>query len=87
MAKGIWMDEKKIRRMEQDTWKKCIILSTAYLMDEFDYRDDKIEEYLNGLDRYMDALEDHLITMDQVCDIIFERTGVDFSGKGDKSKK
>ena len=77
MAKGKWMDEKQIRKIEQETWQKCLILSAAFLMDELDYSDERIIEYWDSMTNYMDAIDSHLITMDQVCDIIKDHTGLD----------
>ena len=77
MSKGKWMDEKQIRKIESETWQKCMILSAAYLMDEFGYDEDRVISYWDGLTRYLDAIDQKIITMDKVCDIIHEHTGLD----------
>ena len=71
------MDEKAVRKIEQETWQKCLILSAAFLMDEMGYSEDRIIEYWDSMTHYLDSINDKIITMDKVCDIIHEHTGLD----------
>lgn len=74
--KAKWMDEKAVKRFESDIWVQCIILSASYLMDEFDYSEEKIIDYYEALTRYIGAIKSHLITIDKVKEIINEHTGL-----------
>ena len=80
--KGVWVDEKRLKKMEQESWEKCLILSCSYLMDEMDYSEDRMLEYFDGMDRYISAVKEKLITIDKVCEIIEEHTGVKLKWRG-----
>ena len=73
---GKWMTDKQIKKLEDEAWKKCAILTTAYVMDELGYDEDKIMDFHDHLDKWIDAIDEHLITIDQVCKIIEEHTGI-----------
>ena len=77
MAKGRWIDDRAVKKMETEIWEKCLILSAAYLMDEMDYNEDKVVDYFTSMTKYLEAIDDHLLTMDKVCEIIKEHSGVD----------
>lgn len=76
--KNVVMSKTAVRKLEEDVTKKILILSAAYLMDEFDYSEDAICDYWDGLTRYVDAIDQKLITLDKVCAIIQEHTGLEF---------
>lgn len=53
---------------------------TAYLMDEFDYDEDKIVELWEGIARYSKAIKEHTISIKKVKEIIKEHTGINLVG-------
>lgn len=75
-GKSRWMDERALKKLETDVANKVIALDMAYHMDSFDYNKEQIIEYYKGMERYMNAISDHLVTLKQVCDIIEEYTGI-----------
>jgi hypothetical protein len=77
-VKGKWYSEKDIKHIENVACQKILILSAAYLMDEMDYSEDKVVEYWDSITRYVTAIKDHTITLDKVCEIITEHTGLEF---------
>lgn len=79
-----WMDDRQIKKIEDTIGQRVIILSAAYLMDEFDYSEEAIVEYWEGMLRYMDAIDKKLITIDKVCEIIETHTGLHFQRHGGK---
>ena len=74
--KARWMDKKAINKLESETWKKEMILSAAYLMDEFGYDEERVCEFWDGMNRYLDAVKGHIITINKVIDIIEKHTGI-----------
>ena len=71
------MYKRDIRKIEENAAAEVLILVTAYLMDEFEYDEDKIIELWNGVTRYSDAInKEKLITINQVCEIIEKNTGL-----------
>ena len=71
------MYKRDIRKIEENAAAEVLILVTAYLMDEFEYDDDKIIELWNCVTRYSDAInKEKLITINQVCEIIEKNTGL-----------
>ena len=55
--------------------KRVLVLSAAYLMEEADWDDNDLVEYYEGICRWSDAIDSHLIQIQQVIDIINEKTG------------
>ena len=53
-----------------------MILTIAYLMDELSYDEDKCLAIWEGVARYAEAVDGKLITMQKVCDIINNATGL-----------
>ena len=70
------MSKTKLRKLEDETAAKMIMLSAAYLMDEFDYDEDRIVAYWEGLTHYAEAIKEKLISVQQVAQIIKARTGL-----------
>lgn len=82
--KNVVMSKTAVRKLEEDVMKKMLILSAAYLMDEFGYSEDAICEYWDGLTRYCDAIDEKFITLNSVRQIIYEHTGLDIRIAGQK---
>lgn len=74
--KTIVMSKTAVKRFEEDVAKKMIVLSMAYLMDEFDYDSTAICDFYDGLERYLNAIDTKLITIRQVENIIKEHCGI-----------
>lgn len=55
--------------------KRVLILSAAFLMEEQDWDDDALVEYYEAICRWSDAIQDHWISIDQVINMINEKTG------------
>lgn len=74
------MYPRDIKRMKEGISDNVLTLVTAYLMDEFDYDDEKIVELWEGIARYSNAVEDHTITLKKVKQIIADNTGIKLLG-------
>ena len=74
--KATVMSKTAVRELEEHIAKKMIVLSMAYLMDEFEYDREAICDFYDGLVRYLNAITDKLITIKQVEEIIKEHTGL-----------
>lgn len=81
-TKTVVMTKSKARAMEDELTYKIIILTIAYLMDEFNYSDDAICDFWDGMVRYLDAIDQKLITVDKVRKIIKEHTGMEIFKDG-----
>ena len=65
-----------IRKIENDMGYKMQILLFAYLMDELGYDANRIIEVKKALDRYLNTIDQHLISVRKVEEIIYENTGL-----------
>lgn len=74
--KQVTISKTKLRKFEEETAAKMIMLSAAYLMDEFDYNEDQLIAYWEGLTRYAEAIDQKLISVRQVAQLIEEHTGL-----------
>lgn len=67
---------RKIQEIKTEAMGQAMILTIAYLMDELSYDEDKCLAVWEGVARYAEAVDDKLITMQKVCDIINNATGL-----------
>ena len=74
--KKIEVTPRKLTEIKHDIAGQTMILTLGYLMDDLEYDPDKLIEVWNGLSRYAEAIDTHLITLNKVCDIINENTGL-----------
>lgn len=58
--------------------KMCTFM-LAYLMEDenIHYDEDKIIDTFMAMERWSEALDEHLISIRKVCDIIQEKTGIE----------
>lgn len=73
--KGKHKTEKQKLVNTQKAVKRVLVLSAAYLMEEQDWDDDRLVEYYNAICRWCDAIDTHMISVQQVIDIVNEKTG------------
>ena len=74
--KKVEITPRKLDEIKQDVAAQTMLLMTAYLMDEWDYNEDKIVDVWSGVSRYAEAVNTKLITLDKVAQIIEEHTGL-----------
>ncbi len=74
--KKITMTPRKVEEIKRQAIGQTYILCACYLMDELDYSEDKILEVWDGIARYADAIKSKDITMNRVCKILSEHTGM-----------
>lgn len=67
---------RKIQEIKTEAMGQAMILTIAYLMDELSYDEDKCLAIWEGVARYAEAVDGKLITMQKVCDIINNATGL-----------
>lgn len=70
--KTMVMSKTAVADLERHVARKMVVLSLAYLMDEFDYDREAIVAFYEGLERYLNAIDQKLITINQVEKIIKE---------------
>ena len=74
--KRIELTPRKLEEIKAEAIGQAMILTIAYLMDELNYDADECVSIWEGVTRYAEAVGDRLITMDKVCNIINDHTGL-----------
>lgn len=74
--KKIELTPRKIDEIAKEASAKAMILFAAYLMDDEDFNAERICEVWDGVTRYADAVDKKLISLDKVCGIINNYTGL-----------
>lgn len=74
--KRITITPRKLQEIKTEAIGQTFLLVAAYLMDELEYSDEKIVELWGGVSRYADAVKSKDITMNKICKIIEEHTGM-----------
>lgn len=72
--------ERELNKIRDHAFDYIMALSAGYLMDELDYDADKIIDYMSGVIRYAEAIDDHTITLKRVKEIISEHSEITFMG-------
>lgn len=67
---------RKLEEIKRDISGQTMIPTLAYLMDDEDFDEDRLIGVWDGLSRYAEAVNSHLISLNKVCDIINESTGL-----------
>ena len=67
--------EKERLISRERTIQRMLLLTGAYLMEEYDWDDERLVEYYNKIAEWSDAIDKHLITCKQVAEIINNQTG------------
>ena len=75
--KKIEMSKTAFRRLQDDMARKMIALSMSYLMDEFNYDAKALCDFYDGMERYLNAIDEKLITLHKVEEIIKEHANVE----------
>ena len=68
------------REITEDTIQKVLVMVNGYLMDDFGYDADKIVEFNKGMERYVDAINDGVISLRGIADVVEQYTGIRFKG-------
>lgn len=61
----------------EKTINRILVLCAAYLMEEDGYDDEHICDFYESMIRWCGAVDTHLITIDQVIQIIKDHTGME----------
>ena len=72
----ITLTRTQIKRLRNETMTQAIILMLACCMDEWDFTDEDIVRFSKRFDRYCKAVNDHLLTIQQVAQILHDETGI-----------
>lgn len=72
----ITLTQAKIRKMKEDVTWKTLVMFIACAMDEFDWDENDVEAFSIRLNRYMEAVDTHLISVHKVAKIVEEVTGM-----------
>lgn len=75
--KAVVMSKTAVKELESYIAKKMVVLSMAYPMDEFSYDKEALCDFYDGLERYLNAIDEKLITIKAVEKIIREHCGID----------
>lgn len=57
--------------------QRMLLLTGAYLMEEYDWDDEKLIEYYNKIAEWSDAIDKHIISCKTVAEIINKQTGAE----------
>ena len=74
--KPVMMTQAKINKLKQDITWKTLVMFIACAMDEMDWGIEQVEEFSVRLNRYMSAVDEHLISVYKVAKIVEEVTGM-----------
>lgn len=74
--KKVEVTPRKLQEIRQDVVGQTMILTLAYLMDDEDFDSDRLLGVWDGVTRYSEAVDSHIISLRKVCDIINESTGL-----------
>lgn len=75
------------RAMKTEALGQCFLLTAAYLMEEMEKPAEEICELWDGVARYAEAVDKKYITMERVCKILSEHTGLDVHWNGTFNRK
>lgn len=76
-TKKVELTPRKIQEIKTEALGQAMILTIAFLMDELNYDGDECVEIWNGVARYAEAVDKKLLTMNKVCGIINNATGLE----------
>lgn len=71
------MSKTALKNLKEDIARKMIALSMAYLMDEFNYDAEALCDFYDGMERYLNAIDEKLITLQKVGEIIKEHSNIE----------
>lgn len=74
--KPIVMTQAKVRKLKEDITWKTLVMFIACAMDEMDWGIDEVTDFSVRLNRYMDAVDTHLLSIHKVAQIVEEVTGM-----------
>lgn len=57
--------------------KRTLILCAAFLMEEEGWDDDRLTDFYAGIVRWSEAIDSHLINIQNVIEIIKDKTGTE----------
>ena len=74
----ITLKKKDIDQIKSDATYKAMLVCIAFMSESLKLSDDEICDMAVTVDRWCDYLEKHIITINEVSDIIKKQTGLDF---------
>ncbi len=74
--KKVELTPRKVQEIKVEAMGQAMILTIAFMMDELNFDDEKCLEIWEGVARYAEAVDSKLITMNKICKIINEHTGL-----------
>ena len=77
----ITLTRAQVKRLRTETMTQSLILMLACCMDEWDFTDEDIVNFSKRFHRYCDAVDTHLLTLQQVAQILCTETGVQVNVK------
>lgn len=69
--------KKLSKELSDEAVTRALTLFLAYMMEEQDFDLERLCDCVDGINRWAEAVDDHLITINQVAKIIEEHTGVE----------
>lgn len=74
--KKVEMTPRKIDEIAKEASAKAMILFAAYLMEDEDFDAERICKVWDGVTRYAEAVDSKLISLQKICNIINDYTGL-----------
>ena len=75
--KQVTVTKAQLKKVYQKATMDGLVLFIATAMDEFDWTIDDVEKFSVRLNRYSEAVEEHLISIKQVKNIIADVMGLE----------
>lgn len=76
MKKKKKTEKQKNVSITKAMWR-FFLLSCAYLMEEYDWNDDDVENYFTKMSEWTDAIQSKILKMEVVAEIIKNKTGME----------
>lgn len=69
-------EKQRLISITKAMWR-FFLLSCAYLMEEYDWDDNDIENYYTKMSEWTNAIQSKVISMETVAEIIKKKTGME----------
>lgn len=73
---NVTLTNGELKQVKQEAIMHALIIFLATAMDEMDWTADDIFDFATRFDRYMSAVQDHIITINKVSQILEEELGI-----------
>lgn len=69
--------ERAIKQAGDEAMKRIMLICVASITDEVEMTDEKLEEFLNRMQRYIEYQQQGIIDLEKYSETIYKKTGID----------